>query len=464
MTDAPIPSVVSRLRLDVYTEDGQWIESRDAALAQPSEWPATMVIYSTDVARARRVRLRLRGYVDGALRDYRGERYVPPPPRDAPPGLEPVDVPATDEPRLLRGSAVSGEPSPESAIDRLLWARLEEGSTEEATIVLRLACAGTMADIASDRTCVDERGVLRPTDFGRTENLAVPEWSTRLDDDRRALPAPRTRHFAGSTPLFDEEVSAPGGPIVLGTRAQSSFTGSKGIGDFDPRREPERVFVVPPLLVDRFEVTVGRYRAALARGFVPPVAVETRDVCTYSLEPANQETKPLNCVSFETARAFCRFEGGDLPTEAQWEFFATMAGRTIKSEPWGTEPPRCEDVVFGRNALFRDVYDVKGCLKSKEPAGPLAVDAGLGDETPAGVHGLGGNMSEWVRDRYFPYRSACWAGAPVYDPVCEDPSSPLQGFRGNAWTSDLTSPSATRQAAADNVVPLDVGFRCVRSR
>jgi formylglycine-generating enzyme required for sulfatase activity len=478
-TDAPVPPVVSRLRLDVYAQDGQWIDSRDVSLREPSAWPPSFAIYSEDGQRPARVRIRLRAYREGALRDYRGERHVPPPPEGSAPGAEPLDPPATGEPRLVRdGVDVTprSEPLPESAIDRLAWVTLEEGVVERSEIVLRVACAGTMADLKGDATCVDARGILIPTPEAGREERDVSPWEAQLAEDLRALPPPRSRREAGDgTPLFDEEVLVPGGVVVLGTRAEAARTDMAGVR---AESEPERVFVVPPLLVDRFEVTVGRYRSALARGFAPPRQPETNDLpfarasgtklCTYSREPfrggESRETMPLTCVTYETAEAFCRFEGGALPTEAAWEHIALTHGKSMKSAyPWGDEAPRCGEAVFGR-AIRASTFDaLTPCEASPVDLGPLPVEQGHRDQAPSGVHGLAGNVVEWVRDAYHPYRAACWAGAPLYDPECADPAAVRAVARGSSWIADVPLPLAARLVASRGAFE-DGGFRCVRRR
>src|SRR5207249_10127 len=99
----------------------------------------------------------------GKVRDYRGERFDPGPAEGAKPLVVPPEPPATNEPRLRddAGDDVTpvSEPEPLLAIDRLLTVRLVPGTIGAVRVVLRGACAGTMADIAGRRTCVDTERV-----------------------------------------------------------------------------------------------------------------------------------------------------------------------------------------------------------------------------------------------------------------------------------------------------------------
>jgi formylglycine-generating enzyme required for sulfatase activity len=61
------------------------------------------------------------------------------------------------------------------------------------------------------------------------------------------------------------------------------------------------------------------------------------------------ESKPINCVTWAEAYAFCIWDGGFLPTRAEWEY--TAAGGSQQREyPWGSADP---GAGFGFNyAIF----------------------------------------------------------------------------------------------------------------
>ncbi len=483
-TDLPVDRLALQLRLDVYLEDGTWIESREVPRADPRGWPATFTVFAPD-DRPRSVLVRLRAYPRGLVRDYRGERFEE---RPGPtPAAEVIPLPAaTDLPRLLvDGVDVTprSEPIPTATVDHLSRVALgPEGAT--ARVVLRAACAGTMVDLANATTCVDGARVAASAESG-------PPPSTSLVGTAfgpaPCTETPRPPHAAkDGTPLLDEEVCVGGGTFVLG----DPILGNVGLIDGrDVSTNPPRLVHVPALRVDRYEFTVARYREALAAGFAvddetdlpipndkPLPLAPTEDPieqCTFSTAPlpgdGSREAFALNCLPWHTARALCRFAGGDLLTEAHYEWVASAAGRPRKTPyPWGTAPPRCDLQVYGRE---RDpVVGGTECIQKpwSKPYTPGPVTEGPGDETPIlghglSIHGFGGGQPEFSRDVFQPFRSRCWLSQPIHDPTCGAGDTSRHTSRGGGWGfQPFLMLSTARLPLGGLVIATDISFRCMR--
>ena len=97
-----------------------------------------------------------------------------------------------------------------------------------------------------------------------------------------------------------------------------------------------------------------------------------------SIPPHEQEDLllPVTRVTWNDARAYARWVGGDLPSEIQW--LAAAMGRDRRVYPWGSEESPSGIRLSG--------------------SGSLEVDASPNDEGPYGHLGLGGNVREFCRD------------------------------------------------------------------
>lgn len=245
--------------------------------------------------------------------------------------------------------------------------------------------------------------------------------------------------------------------------------------------------------IDAHEVTVARFRrfwavaSTLTRvTAVPypagplPLAVAPRapdptstssPECNWTDTPGAREQHPINCIDWYTAQAFCVWDGGRLPTDAEWEY--TARGRTDggllaqRSFPWGEEAPGlgCE----------RARWRFHQC-----PGEDGAQTRRVGSFTPtpdlpgSRVYDLAGNIYEWTADNYTPYddpdRHGCWGARPEgrADPLCAfNPMGP-RTIRGGSWYFDAANVlrGASRFAAELDgpLVLIGVGMRCARSR
>jgi formylglycine-generating enzyme required for sulfatase activity len=121
---------------------------------------------------------------------------------------------------------------------------------------------------------------------------------------------------------------------------------------------------------------------------------------SWTSAPGAQENIPINCVNWAEAYAFCIWDGGFLPSESEWEYTAA-GGNQQREYPWGTTAP----------GVSND-YAVSTCHY-----GGTGVCTGVGNIAPVGTATLGvgawgqldldGNVWEWNLDWYIAYAEPC---------------------------------------------------------
>lgn len=164
------------------------------------------------------------------------------------------------------------------------------------------------------------------------------------------------------------------------------------------------------------------------------------------------ETLPINCVNWYQAAAFCIWDGGFLPSEAEWEY-AAAGGQLERTYPWGTAPP---DATRSAHDCLGDGSAADDCLFTDILAvGKLPAGDGI-----FGQSDLAGNMWEWTGD---------WFSTPYAIVDCEDCISTQadenegRSARGGSWMTDATSQgSIYRNYGVPDSASEFFGVRCAR--
>ncbi len=143
---------------------------------------------------------------------------------------------------------------------------------------------------------------------------------------------------------------------------------------------PERKVTLDVFFIDRFETTNSEYREFVdATGYQPADATGYLKHWTENGSfPEWAADFPVVWVSAEDARAYCRWKGKRLPTEAEWEKAAR--GEEGLYYPWGNLHPKRETTNISSKQL--------------EPVGNRPLDV-----SPYGVYDMGGNVSELTSSR-----------------------------------------------------------------
>ncbi len=233
---------------------------------------------------------------------------------------------------------------------------------------------------------------------------------------------------------------------------------------------------VGAFLMDANEVTVARFRRYWLAGRPVPVGAIPYPAgsiawsgavteplstlgCNWSAAPGARETHPINCVTWATALAFCVWDGGRLPTEAEWEFAARARPAAALSVPrrfpWGDEEPQGSPTLPCDRAQWAQcVGDDGGATKR---VGSFAATAGLFD--------VAGNVYEWAADVYRDYSdTGCWGGASRTNPLCLAAGVSDFVIRGGSWRADMSTYLRGASRGHTTTPYPNIGFRCVSTR
>jgi formylglycine-generating enzyme required for sulfatase activity len=200
--------------------------------------------------------------------------------------------------------------------------------------------------------------------------------------------------------------------------------------------------------IDQTEVTNGQYQKCEQAGAcMPPNGTGSHFRPTYYGDPEYTDY-PVILVTREQASQYCRWTGGSLPTEAEWEYAARGPESWIY--PWGNDfdGTRLNYCDASCDAGPNDP-DVDDGYPETAPVGSFPSGASW-----VGALDMAGNVREWVADGYGPYTA---------DPQV-DPTGPADGGpvpHGGSW---LDLPNLVRSANRGGNVPgyyRDYyGFRC----
>jgi formylglycine-generating enzyme required for sulfatase activity len=257
-------------------------------------------------------------------------------------------------------------------------------------------------------------------------------------------------------------------------------------GTYNRSNDANYPATVSDFRLDRFEVTVGRFRAfveaypgskpAAGAGAHPLITGSGWDTAwdgadggssgelpadkdaliaavkcssqyqTSTDTPAGNENLPMNCMTWYEAFAFCVWDGGRLPTEAEWNY-AAAGGAEQRVYPWSI--PANSTTIGSTYAVYNGASI--GIVGSK-PAG----------DGKWGQADLSGNLWEWNLDWYkSPY--------PTFTIPCDNcaniQDASYRVIRGGGWSD--TAPGSLSSGVRGNVDPPGrgyfIGARCART-
>lgn len=249
-------------------------------------------------------------------------------------------------------------------------------------------------------------------------------------------------------------------------------------GTYYRSNDPTAPATVSEFHLDRFEITVGRFRkfmeaypgsnlvpgagahpriessgwdpawdmflledkatwSAAVKGELPeqPCKSDSPDPAWYNPTwpgdaPNNMnENLPMNCITWYEAFAFCAWDGGRLPTEAEWNYGAAGGGEQ-RPYPWGRAEPDVEHALYN-------------CTGDGSPGGEctlldiLTVGSKPAGDGRFGQADLAGSVWEWNLDWYAGTYRTPWVDEACINCICTEctPTGSYLTLRGGSWSS-----------------------------
>jgi len=297
-------------------------------------------------------------------------------------------------------------------------------------------------------------------------------------------------------------IHMPGGTYPMGRGTEDcgsagcqTGTGNEGCpvgSSCSSFEQPEHSATVSTFALDKFEVTVGRFRnfvsnydawhrdqgnpkhgdgahpSAASTGWGQSWTAAAHDLptdadalvtslkCDASFQTwtdstgtDSAEAYPINCITWFEAFAFCIWDGGRLPTEAEWEY-AAAGGEQNRLYPWGSAAPD----------HARANYD------DSTPAGPVFTVVGSKLATGGGGYfghaDLAGSMVEWAFDWYHPHYYGT-TGDPIACNDCADTTILTHRVLRGGTVNDYDHRAAYRGIGTTMLPRSLQGFRCART-
>ncbi|HPS31548.1 MAG TPA: SUMF1/EgtB/PvdO family nonheme iron enzyme [bacterium] len=315
---------------------------------------------------------------------------------------------------------------------------------------------GSVDDTGNTTNDIDNGDTENTGDSGDTGNSGDTEISDDTEDNGNT--ADDSDVDAGDTgntgpDEIGEMVSVPAGSFMMGC--------NEAVDDECWSNElPYHEVTLSAYKIDKYEVTAGEYQECVAAGDCSEAHYDDSTCYIYdgnswvqgiAPDSFREKNKPVVCVEWSQAAAYCKWAGKRLPTEAEWEKAAR--GTEGAKYPWGNEPKvSCDYAVMSDSNAGGD-----GC----GTGGTMTVGSIEKGKSPYGAYDMIGNVWEWTND---------WYGETYYKTApSENPAGPEYGdyrvSRGGSWLYSFDTillRTSIRYYHIPDYWLINYGFRCAK--
>ncbi|HEX8793940.1 MAG TPA: SUMF1/EgtB/PvdO family nonheme iron enzyme [Polyangiaceae bacterium] len=167
---------------------------------------------------------------------------------------------------------------------------------------------------------------------------------------------------------------------------------------------------------------------------------------TWTSSPGPNESLPINCVDWASAYAFCIWDGGFLPSEAEWNYAAAGGGDAQGQRVYAWSSPSTSETIDCTYASYA------ACVSQVAIAGLDPKGNGRWGQAD-----LTGNLWEWNLDAYASYANPCNDCAYLTD-------TGQRSIRGASYNYPANQLFVATRVGDDPTVRYsDNGFRCARA-
>ena len=235
-------------------------------------------------------------------------------------------------------------------------------------------------------------------------------------------------------PIMPEQdwVTIPAGKFLMGSSDEQIARVLETCSGCDfSSEQPQHWVDLPEYKIGKYEVTNDQYNQCIRAGVCPG------DIFVGRLN------HPVVGTNWYTAKTYCEWAGGRLPTEAEWEKAANWDAETQTKfiYSWGDDI----DCSFAN-------YDECGIDDTTE------VGSYASGQSPYGLFDMTGNVWEWTSSLYQPYPYNVSDGRENLD------SSGERVLRGGSFfVSEYYQRASSRYRNTPDDISFFIGFRCARS-
>jgi formylglycine-generating enzyme required for sulfatase activity len=301
--------------------------------------------------------------------------------------------------------------------------------------------------------------------YGDTSSYADPATVSSFRLDKYDVTVGRFRQFVGAW--------NSGWAPLAGSGKHSHLNGGKGLADVSAPADAGIVYETGWVTTDDSNIAPTDENLACDANFA-----------TWTATPGSLERLPINCVNWYEAYAFCIWDGGFLPSGAEWEY-AAAGGSQQREYPWGATDPGTDNQYAIYGATVPDAASYT--FECHYPTGIPTPCMGVMNIAPVGTAQLGaglwgqddlvGNMGQWDLESFYVVPLPSGAPLPYIDP-CTDcaflggPS--VKEVRGSEFDMCIGCPPGVgpvlfqfslldRTTAMAASRAYSIGMRCARS-